>query len=769
MLNDSLNLKLAEAARKFNASSCTFYIRDPHWTDEYRLVAMTGVKRDESMYGFTSPESARKLLLEGPAEVYSISSWQSDDGFGNMPGGNMPERVRHLYVGFSEREGVQSCARFIHEDSGGEREAILFVNFSYVVEFDEPFKEQLRSFFHELVELLPAIRQELIKQDAEWLGQATKIASPVWSATNIDYNLIKKPDPYFNEVIGGVFRALDIKPESGLGTIYLYDVAENTLELHGKCGEIKDLEAAQTRRPDKWQGIVSWVALRRQALLIRDLAKSDYRDLHIIINDEVKSELAVPLEVRGELIGVMCLECTEVNKFLPHHVRSVWYAANQVAVAYLLHRHISFNRELLELSWQATVGESQARTSLNEVARLVKVYLQASYCDIWCYNTEAKRFELWGASYSDFYPQHRPNGWTDFVLRTRTPIWLSDIRSESQYSISHWQNGAWQRGAPDDTHPAELNSTPITQGVRSELGIPIVIRGECVGIAWVKYKRDDLECPKRDLMSSALGFAAEAGLVLDSILRREVNMKEKRSINHVGDDISESIKWRWSSTKPEIIDAYVISEPFRSALGGDFFAKKIIDKDTVGILLVDAQGHGVEGSLHMLPLMSAFESFWSSYSAAHVISSLSKSAKEVAVKGTAIYCIISVIEQKRWLCVTSAGHANLVVYTKKKGKWEFKYFPPDNGLMLGAPLDAPIMDYREEIPAGTIIVGYTDGVAESGLAFDANRLANFTLQFILDDEDGDPSKLAAAIMQKSRDQQPEGFQDDATVFVIHVK
>jgi GAF domain-containing protein len=767
MLIDSLNQKLAQAAVEFNASSCTFYIRDPHWIDEYRLVAMTGVKQDEAMYGFTSPESARKLLSEGETEVYSISTWQSDGGDGNTLLANMPEQVRRLFAGFSEREGVKSCARFIHEDPCGERQAILFVNFSYVNEFDESLKLQLRLFFADLVEMLPTIRRELIKQDAEWLGEATKIASPVWSATNIDYTLLDKPDSYFNQVIGAVFRALDIKPESGLGTIYLYNVAEQKLELRGAHGKIQDLAAAQTRLPDKWQGIVSWVTLRRQALLIRDLAKSDYRELHITINDEVKSELAVPLEVRGELIGVMCLECTEDNKFLPHHVRSVWYAANQVAVAYLLHLHVSMNRKLLELSWQATVGESEARTSLDEVARLVKEYLQANYCDIWCYNQDAKRFDVWGASYDDFRPQHRGDGWTDFVLRARRPVWLSDIQSESEYSTYHWRDGEWHVGAPEGKHPQELNSTPIMQGVRSELAIPIVIRDECVGIAWVKYKRKGLDCPPRDLMSSALGFAAEAGLVLDSILRREVNMKEKLSINHVGDDITESIKWRWKSAKTEIIDAYVISEPFRSKLGGDFFAKKVIDKDTVGILLLDAQGHGVEGSLHMLPLMSAFESFWSSYSAAHVISGLSKSAKEVGVNGTAIYCIISVIENKRWLCAASAGHENLLVYTKAGGKWQFEYFPPDNGTMLGSPLDAPLMDYRKDIPAGTIIVGYTDGVAEQGLAFDANRIANFALNFIINE--GDPAQLAEAIMQRSREQQPEGLQDDATVFVIHVR
>jgi GAF domain-containing protein len=765
MLINSLNRKLKSAAGKLKASSCTFYIRDPHWIDEYRLVAMTGVKRDESMYGFTSPESARRLLTEGEAEVYRTVTPPGEAGDKLPLVGGVPANIRQLFVGFSEREGVRSYARLTHYNDAGECEAILFVNFSHIEEIDGELKNRIRSFFGGLVAMLPEIRQEVIKRDARWLGQLARIASPVWSATNLDYSLIDNPDSYFSEVIGAVLKALDITPGTGLGTIYLYNVAEHRLELHGSYGDIQYSEEAQTRLLQNSRGVVTWVALMSQALLIRDLNNSDYKPLHISINDEVKSEIAVPLEVRGELIGAMCLECTEANKFLPHHVRAVWYAANQVAVAYLLHRHVSINRKLLTLCWRATVGEAEARTSLDEVAGLFKEYLNANYCDIWCYNREGDGFDLWGASYDNFFPQHRPKGWTDYVLHASCPIWLGGIRSVSEYSIYHLRDDEWREGPPAPGHPPELNSTPIKQGVQSELAIPIVIRNECVGIAWVKYQRAGLEYPKRELMELALGFAAQASLVLDLILRRDL-MKEKKRIDLVGDDITYSIKARWESDKPDVLAAYVISEPYRSKLGGDFFAKKKIDKDTFGILLLDAQGHGVEGSLHMLPLMTAFESSWDSYSAVHVISQLMKAAKKVGVNGSAIYCIISVVDEKRWLCVSSAGHEKLVVCYKEDGVWKYDRVPQRFGTLLNWPLQEPLMDHRHEIPAGTIIVGYTDGVAEGKQ--EAARLAMFALGHI-NDREGDPSELAGAIMKWSKEQQPEGLKDDATVFVVHVK
>lgn len=767
MLIDSLNRKLKAVAKKLKASSCTLYIRDPHWIDEYRLVAMTGVKRDESMYGFTTPERARKLLTEGGAEVYCTIPAPSHGSYEQPPRDNLPVNLHQLFIGFSEREGVRSYARLSCINSDGERELILFVNFSHADALGEECKDNIKIFFSELVQTLPNIRRELIKQDAEWLGQVTKIASPVWSATNIDYSIIDNPDSYFSEVIGAVLRALDIAPGTGLGTIYLYNIAEHRLELHGSYGDIKQpAEDVQTRVLESKRGVVTWVASTGQALLIRNLNDSEYRQLHVSINDEVKSEIAVPLEVRGELIGAMCLECTEVNKFLPHHVRAVWYAANQVAVAYLLHRHISTNRRLLELSWQATVGEAGARTSLDKVAELFKEYLNANYCDIWCYNHEAKRFDLWGASYSDFYPRHRHKGWTDYVLHVSRPIWLSNIQSTTEYSIHHWLDKEWHADAPADGYPTELNLTPITQGVKSELAIPIIIRNECIGIAWVKYKRGGLECPKPDLIELALGFAAEAGLVLDLILRGDV-IKEKKSIDHVGADISTSIKERWDSEETGILDVYIISEPFRSKLGGDFFARKRIDRETVGILLVDAQGHGVEGSLHMLPLMTAFESSWDSYSAVHVVSQLIKASKEVGVKGTAVYCIVTVVDQKRWVCVTSAGHEKLIICSKSEdGVWKYDRFPARFGTMLNSPLVEPLMDHRAEIPAGSIIIGYTDGVVEGKHA--ATELALFAVSFINAHEDN-PSELAGAIMKWARERRQEGFQDDATIFVAHVK
>jgi len=44
-------------------SAVTFYVRDPWWTDEFRLLLMPGVKVREPMYGFLD------LSTEGEDEI----------------------------------------------------------------------------------------------------------------------------------------------------------------------------------------------------------------------------------------------------------------------------------------------------------------------------------------------------------------------------------------------------------------------------------------------------------------------------------------------------------------------------------------------------------------------------------------------------------------------------------------------------------------------------------------------------------------------------
>jgi phosphoserine phosphatase RsbU/P len=78
------------------------------------------------------------------------------------------------------------------------------------------------------------------------------------------------------------------------------------------------------------QGIVGYAAYHKQAALVPDVSK-DQR--YIKLNEETKSELAVPLIYKDNVIGVLDLEHTRRGFFTEDHKRTVTTLAAQVAIA----------------------------------------------------------------------------------------------------------------------------------------------------------------------------------------------------------------------------------------------------------------------------------------------------------------------------------------------------------------------------------------------------------------------------------------------------
>ena len=78
------------------------------------------------------------------------------------------------------------------------------------------------------------------------------------------------------------------------------------------------------------EGIIGTAADLRQPLLVPDVRK-DPR--YVVANPEVRSELAVPLIYKGQVIGVMDLEHTRVNYYNEDHQTTLTTLAAQVAVS----------------------------------------------------------------------------------------------------------------------------------------------------------------------------------------------------------------------------------------------------------------------------------------------------------------------------------------------------------------------------------------------------------------------------------------------------
>jgi serine phosphatase RsbU (regulator of sigma subunit) len=214
------------------------------------------------------------------------------------------------------------------------------------------------------------------------------------------------------------------------------------------------------------------------------------------------------------------------------------------------------------------------------------------------------------------------------------------------------------------------------------------------------------------------------------------------------------------------IEGYVKSQASGPAhVGGDFYAARVVDEETAGIVLGDGEGHGVPGLLNMLSLVTMFEAFWSeSRSTTHVMDKIIALSNRLDVHGTAIYCIFTVIGKSLWLSVTSAGHLPLIIL--RAGPHVFAC-PAEgstaSGGMIGHPLKTPLAAERTEVHTGDIIIAYTDGVGE---LITREEMVEIGLRHLGDSIGVIAEEIFTSALNKNAG---DSLADDATVLVVRVK
>jgi len=681
---------------------------------------------------------------------------------------------------------------------GSNVEAVLFVNFKATVRFNRKLKEQMRLLRASLVDLVPAILEELRSQSPFPAAELLRILQPVQQLASGGIPGIEamSPESCFHSILQAALEAFHVPAEEGFGTIHLYRPESQRLERVACVGPV-DVEVP-FQDVTKGEGIISWVALRRKALLIDDLSNSDFGPIHKRVRNGIRSELAVPMLADDELLGVLNLESVRPSAFSGHaseaskegwrggdatsahratSVRTMWYAAGQAAIACRISRHVAHARELaqrtlrlLSLCHQAATGEAGAELALQGLARLACQSLQADKCDIWYYDSASQTFDQGAASYDDFHVSAgpRPNGWTHHIHTRRHAIWIGDVKSVRRFRVLCWNPEAltWSELSEGPNVPTNVNPILPSLRVRTELGIPIFVRGDCVAVAWLKYHADH-EVPAPLTIDLAIGFAAHAALVIDC-LGHHKEVAEEWPVSRVQDELREAL-FRVGPLSLPGLDGYVISRPCKAKLGGDFHAPVEIDGNTSGFLIGDAESHGLSGGLAMLPLMAVLRtSSLEKQSPRRILEKFLAISCDFKIRGTALYFICGTIDvcnsdgrhaKKRWLLSSTAGHPPLIVCQPNK----VFDFPdpsgPANCGMLGLHPALFFTEDRCELSPGDLIVACTDGIFDSvgPLVLRGEILKNF---------DKSLEEIARSIEAKAVS--GGRLRDDATIVVLRV-
>jgi sigma-B regulation protein RsbU (phosphoserine phosphatase) len=212
------------------------------------------------------------------------------------------------------------------------------------------------------------------------------------------------------------------------------------------------------------EGITGTAAAERQPVLVNDV-RSDARYLNAV--DAVRSELAVPMEVRQKLVGVIDLESTRLNAFTSYDADLLRLIAARIATAIdnaRLYRRVDRqNRTLRALA--RISSEFSSILALDEllakIASRVRGLIPYDAFSILLVDAAAgvlrHRFSSRYDQRVDIDNVPLGKGITGAAAEAREPVRVDDTAADPRYIASH----------PD---------------IRSEVAVPLILQDRVVGV-----------------------------------------------------------------------------------------------------------------------------------------------------------------------------------------------------------------------------------------------------------------------------------------------
>ncbi|MCS6993379.1 MAG: GAF domain-containing protein [Anaerolineales bacterium] len=181
---------------------------------------------------------------------------------------------------------------------------------------------------------IAVVNSELFAEAQERLLQhrlfhnVTKAAA---SSTNIE------------EALNSAVQGLQVARGGDQIAILLSDKEQKTLEVRASIGYPND-ESARLKIPFG-VGITGWVAAHKQSQRVNDVTK-DSR--YIAVNSKVRSELALPLIYRNQVLGVLNIESTSLNAFTENDEEMLGTLAGSLAAIIAHSRLLEQYRQQVE-------------------------------------------------------------------------------------------------------------------------------------------------------------------------------------------------------------------------------------------------------------------------------------------------------------------------------------------------------------------------------------------------------------------------------------
>ncbi|MGB7022343.1 MAG: GAF domain-containing SpoIIE family protein phosphatase [Candidatus Acidiferrales bacterium] len=519
------------------------------------------------------------------------------------------------------------------------------------------------------------VTQEL---PAEVLATMAEIGQEINASLNLD------------EVLAHAAAQIKRLVEYEIFAVLLLD--ENAQELHFRFAIGHRQEVVENWRIPVGQGIIGAAASTGRPVRVSDVRK-DSRYLNAL--DGVQSELAVPLVVRGRVVGVLDIESSQPNYFTRDQQNILMMLATRISSAienarlFERTRHQADTLLLLNVVARETNSILDVEGVLRRAAEMVKRVIDYQIFSILLYDEAARVFRhrlnvKFGQHMQERSVVSPHEGIVGAAATLRRPVVVPDVSFDPRY----------------------ISVNPET---RSELAIPLLYKHRVIGVL-------DLESPQLNyftpdhvqalsILASHLAVSIENARLYEQVARDEARME--RDLNAARRLQSALLPPVPGSEYGLDIAARVVSS---RELCGDLYDFLPSSTGELGIALGDVSGKGSAAALYGAAAVGILRSLAPQHLApAKILRKLNQVICERRIEGRFMtMCFLSWHPVDRILRVANAGQEQPLIF--QNGRCEKL---PLAGFPVGMFDDSTYDEIGLALSPGDILVLYSDGVTDT--------------------------------------------------------
>src|SRR6202790_1493771 len=497
------------------------------------------------------------------------------------------------------------------------------------------------------------------------------------------------------------------------------------------------------------QGITGTAAATMRAVRVPDV-REDPRYINII--DSVRSELVVPLIVKGQSIGVLDIQSTHVDYFTREQQSIMTLMASRLAIAIenarLFERLSNQADTLLVLNEAAREANSilSVEELLRRAAELVKRVIDYQILAILLYDATTNMFRhrldvKYGQSAQGKMRVTADEGIVGTAVSTAQPIRVPDVSLDSRYIM-------------------------VNPETRSELAIPMIHQGQVIGVL-------DLESPQKNyftedhvqtlmILASHLAVSLENARLYEKLAKDEARMERELTA-------AQRLQTALLRPVPDTDYGLDITARIHSAreVCGDLYDFLSYGTQQLGIALGDVSGKGSGAALYGAVATGILRSLSPhKLQPSELLHQLNQLVCDRRVEGRYMTICFATWQKGRGkLRVANAGQTQPLLW--KDGHVEQVKL---SGFPIGIFDDATYEEWSVRLNSGDILLFFSDGLTEA-----ANRQGKFfgptrIKDLLAANSHMNSGELADRLLEEvEKFTQGGAITDDRTLVVMKVK